>query len=625
MKRSQFFKLYLLIFIVLYSEFNSANQESYLQYPYAGNDPNQSKNECPRVGSISGRIIVPENNNYVMNFNNEIAIRIGGIDYSHEENKRFEYYPDEAGCFAVDSIFPAGSSVSLYIWDKNGFLNNKVVPAYVGLKTNYYDIRLSSYSYISHLSEVFTKGVKQSFASAGVCGYAIGLSPGDILGTTVNIENTNGKTFTPRYYDYEDIPSPSMDELTENGHFCFFNLNPCENGKSTCTLNSDYYKLSFSLKNGVTRTFNLYLPPYSFSDYNFYDLNTAVYRPIEAFSIKNYFGDFLTSSSWTPVPNFNIRTSDDYSGVNVSKKPNSNDLVFFPLGDDFITLDYKMELSQSDRFFILKPRAEVFTERFVSMLKGYEPGQIFVDKNDPILLKIFEPNSLNIKQEYLTPLYKADLGSLFLSLDLTKYKINKNSAYVFLRDLPGKQVSSFVPITNSNNESLNGFFYNLNPGLYQLFIVNGLNGDILYSSLVQSFANKTQVITDIIEKGSEDLNDKQNSRNQIYIVDAYNKNNIKNKEVDVIPWNQRTFDNAMGDIYPDDEELPSNSKSIENSHQEQIDIMKNIYNKYRNEELCSFIPIKAKNKSSKITEEKFMGIVPKVKFLPSEQIINILN
>jgi hypothetical protein len=596
-----------------------ANQELYLQLPYTGNDPSQPKNECPRVGSISGRIIVPENNSYITNYNNEIAIRIGGIDYSHEENKRFEYYPDEDGCFAVDSIFPAGSSVSLYIWDKNGFLNNKVIPAYVGLKTNYYNISLSSYPYISHLSEVFTKGVKQSFASTGMCGYAIGLSPGDILGTNVSITNISGKKFTAKYYDFENIPSSANSELTESGHFCFFNLNSCGNGASSCTLSSDYYKLSFTLKNGLTRTFNLYLPSYSFSDYNYYDLNTAVYRPIEAFSVKNYFGNILTSG-WTPVPNFTIRTSDDYSSVNISKKQNRSDLVYFPLGDDFITLDYKMDVNQSDRFFVLKSRAEVFTDRFVSMLKGYEPGQIFVDKNAPVLLKIFEPDSLNIKQEYLSPLYKEDLGSLFLSLDLSKYKLNKNSVYAFLRDLPGTQVSTFVPVMNSDNENLNGFFYNLNPGLYQLFVVNGLNGEILFSSLVQSFANKTQVITDAIESQSEDNDGKQNGRNQVYIVDSYSKN--QNQEIAVIPWNQRTYDNAMNEIYPDDEDvLPSNSKIVEDLHQEKIYFKKNIFNTYSSEALCSFVPNKTNNENKAVAENKFMGIVPQVKFLPNEQII----
>lgn len=606
---------------MLCSEFNLANQELYAQSSYTDNNFSQSRKECPRVGAISGRVIVPENDSYVSNYSDEIAIRIGGIDYSHAENKRFEYFPDKEGCFAVDNIFPAGSSVSLYVWDKNGVLNNKVVSAYVGLKTNYYNISLSSYSYVSHLSEVFTQGVKQSFANTGLCGYAIGLAPGDILGTTVNIVNTQGKKFFAKYYDFENIPSSSMKYLTENGHFCFFNLNSCENEKSSCDSNSDYYKLSFSLKNGLTRTFNVYLPPYSFSDHNYYDLNTAVYRPIEAFSMKSYFDDFLTSS-WTSVPNFILKTSDDYSSVNVSK--NGKELVYFPLGDDFITLNYRTESNQSDRFFVLKPRAELLTDRLTSVLKEYEPGQIFVDQNDPILLKIFEPDSLNIKKEYLSPLYKADFGSLFLSLDLSKYKINKNSAYAFLRDLSGKQISSFVPIINSDNNNLNGFFYDLNPGLYQLFVVNSLNGEILLSSLVQSFANKTQVImmdTVYHSLNSVDGKQDQNRQNQVYIVDSYNQYKRQEQEVAVIPWNQRTYDNdnAMNEFYFDADELPSNSKNIEELKQEGVDFRMNIFNKYSSEVLCRST-LKTNN-SVMLAEEKFMGIVPQVKYLPIEQVI----
>ncbi len=621
MKWTHFYKLYLISFIVLFSEFNTSAQELNLEFPYAVNELKQYNNECPRVGSISGRIIVPENENYVSQFNNEIAIRIVGIDYSHEESKRFEYYPDKEGCFAIDNIFPVGSSVSLYIWDKQSILNNKVIPAYVGLKTNYYNISMSSQILISELSKVFSKGTVQALESTGVCGYAIGLSPGDILGTSVNITNIHGKKFTAKYYDHEDIPSIYNNELTENGHFCFFNLNSCEEGMSTCSSNSDYYKLSFFLKNGMTRSFNLYLPRYTFSDYNYYELNAAVYRPIEALSVKNYFGDLLTSS-WTSVPKFNLRSSNYYSSVDISKKENKSDLVYFPLGDDFITLNYKMESAQSDRFFILKPRAEIFTDRFVSVLKSYEPGQIFVDKKDPVLLKIFEPHSLNLKQEYLSPLYNVNLGSLFLSLGLSKYGINKNFAYVFLRDLSGEQVSSFVPIKNSDHQNINGFFYNLNPGMYQLFVVNGLNGDILFTSVVQSYANKTQVITDVIENVSKKYEYNQTQHNQVYVVNSYSKmKNQGQEEIAIIPWNERAYDNSLSDIVPDDGILPNNSKSISDLQQEKIYFKKNIFNKYNSELLCSFKPAKPIAEKIIITENKFMGFIPQVNFLPSEQII----
>ena len=127
MNRKQFFKLYVLVFIALYSEFNFANREMFVPLPLSGNDISAGKKECPRVGSISGRINIFDTKYFNPDYYKNIVIRVSGINYSDPNSILYEYYPDEEGCFSIKNNFHIGSSLLLYIWDTNSKYYNKWV------------------------------------------------------------------------------------------------------------------------------------------------------------------------------------------------------------------------------------------------------------------------------------------------------------------------------------------------------------------------------------------------------------------------------------------------------------------------------------------------------------------
>lgn len=605
--------------MVLYSRFIFA-QELYSQLPNIENELSLQNGECPRLGAISGRLIVPEENNNLIHYD-DIAIRLAGIDYSNEENKQFEYYPNENGCFVINSPLPVGTTISLLVWDKKGLLYSKIVPVYVGSKSNYYNIILNSYHYVSNLSE-YSTGKKQLFENSGMCGYAIGLSLNDMFGVNVSLVNSQGKEFTPKYYKYHDMISADdniLNKLAGSGRFCFFNVNPCSNDDTLCSLNSDYYKLIFSLKDGSKRTFNLFLYANTFSNYNYYDLASSIYRPIKFLSVKNYFGNNLESDWSYDDLKLYYKTSEDYAESIYLNSNNENKLIYFPFGDDFVNINYKMAINQEDRYFILKPRAEIFSERLFASLKEYEPGQIYVDRASPIFLKIFNPSSLENKEEFLSPIFNKDVGSVFLSLDISNYAIGSDEVSVNLVDYQGRQNYSFNSIQSTNTNSLSGFFYNLKPGMYQLYVVDNLEGSILYSSIVQSIANKTQIITESIENSNDDENINI-LEDQTYIVNS-NYQVVNNHAMNFINNEENSNLNfSIDEVKLEDNNVVNEIKrDIESLRQEGNFFRKNIFNSVSSETLCNVSALQENPILE--AETRFMDFIPEVKVLPTEQLV----
>lgn len=606
-----------LFFLVSYNViFALENDEDY-SLPVNNVASQNFENVCSRVGSISGRLIVPEDSAYLQNNFQDIAIRLGGIDYSQIENQHLEFYPDGNGCFSIDSVLPEGSSITLIIWDKKGFLSKKLLQAYVGTQANYYNIYLSSYFVISSFSEVLTKE-KQHFENAGLCGYAVGLWPEDIKGGSVDLLSTSGESYKASYFDRGEIPSLNQTEFSENGHFCFFNVKSCNSSEFLCSNQSDFYNLNFKLKNGTSRTFQIYLPPSYFSDFNFFDLNISVIRPAKILTLNNNSLSLdLNENLWnTPKIPFYLSLhnaietlqNNNQSYLNYSQYLNNGDLesLNIPLNDDFVTVHYSTNPRNMDKFFTLIPSAEIFTERIASIINNYEPGQVFVDKKSPLLIRLIEPSLINIDNQFLQPLYDLNFGSLFLNLDMSKLNLSANSVSVYLSDLFGVKKYNFNQINNIYHNFLSGFVYKIDPGIFQLFVIDNISNSILYSSIIQSLPNKTQVIADVL--GKKDLHvDEENVesfQNLVYTINTYDQNRI---------------------LENDEEIILSGQQEIKNLRSEVNFIKNNIFNQYTSEQLCSINFIA--NDLEPETEQnfdnfyvKFAGIVPQIPLIPEEMI-----
>ncbi|WP_186646544.1 hypothetical protein [Fluviispira vulneris] len=536
-------------------------------------NPYQKENLCPRIGALSGQITIPEDENYFKKYSNNIIIRIGGIQYTGAESYSFEFYPDNNGCFSIPKNFvPSGSSFSLYFWDQSGQLNKRILPVYVADVPNYYNVILKTHAYTAALAELFSEDKKQHFENTGMCGYIDGVNPIHISGSQAYLQNNYGKIFTAKYFTADDLPSRELSAMTQSGHFCFFNVNTCSNDEMQCNLESDNYKLNITLQNGEKFSFDLLLSPFSFSDDLLFDLKTSIFRPV---NIKELSGG--QSISYKNSTNLSLKTSPNYSSVQISNEM-KNQLVYFPLGNDLLTIDYKLPFEKKGQFFILKTNAELYTKNLLSLQAEYKPGQIYVDKTSPLLLKIFNPNFIKDNKEYLNPLMTQDLGGSFLALKLNE-NFSANNVSVFLRDFKGNSNFDFFSIKNKFNNDLMGFFYNIPPGFYQLFVVDNMTQLIIYTTLVQSVPNKTQVIIDEInlEKVLQQSDEIAFDPNMVYIVNSnWNDNDNYLQHADV------NFD-----IYGNSEILESIFLNSYNAYLNGSDFgFNNLFNRVNIDDLC---------------------------------------
>jgi hypothetical protein len=580
MFRFYFFLKILSAFVTLYFLFS--------QKVFANDLGNHEAFQCPLVGSISGQILVPEDNTYLYYYSKEVVIRIAGIDYTQKDSDAFEYTPTQEGCFSIPSFFPVGTTLALYIWDKRGVLNSRLVQVYVGASTNYYTIQLTSYAYSSHLFELHDPTSMRSFAHSGFCATAGGLSNFELYGSRVALENSFGKTFLAHYFTADHVLAQTEEYLTESGRFCFFNLDPCSKEESQCRSNPGYYKLSFLLKNGEIRNYSVYLLSNSFANDLYFDLKAAVFRPTKVFSVKNFY-DEGANSQWSLDNTVLASTSAHYAPVEFH---NNNDLNYFPLTEDFVTISYRFFDQAPDRFFILKSRGEILNQRTVFLTEKYVPGQLIVDQKDDVILKVFHPDSVKSHKEFLDPLFVRDQGSVFVSLDLSVYDENKEFVSIFIKDIFGKEVSSFVHLNHVDKKQISGFFYNLEPGLYQLFALNRLNGKIFFGSVVQSFGGKTQVITNDVKNDLHFV--KENEQRDIYVVNTLDQN-FHPLPTEVIPWDEDSFLKAQETVQRNSlqEEFATASDVFEGWERKTFeDEQLNVYEQYPAGYFCRFTKIR---------------------------------
>ncbi|KAB8030796.1 hypothetical protein [Fluviispira multicolorata] len=517
-------KCFIKIFLFLIPFFPSCISWSFIKETNQLNDNENNIDyntyNCSRDGALAGQIIIPEDDNYFKKYNNNIVIRFGGIQYSGKNSDEFEFYPDNNGCFSIPkNVVPVGSSFSLYFWDQSGLLNKRILPVYVSENANFYNVILKSHGFTSTLAQLFSEDKKQYFENTGFCGYAQGVSPVDLEGGKVTLKNNYGKSFFAKYFTVDDLPSRELNAMTQSGHFCFFNVNSCLKNEFNCNLESDNFRLQFNLRTGASYTFDVLLSAFSFSDDLFFDLNSSIFRPVE---VKELVGG--RSFAYSNPAKLSLKTSPNYSSVSVSNKL-KNELVYFPLGNDLLTIDYKLPYEKSGRFYILKMNSEFYTRNLLNLKEDYQPGQVYVDKLSPVILKIFNPNLMKENQEYLNPLKTQDLGSVFLGLNL-QGTIRSDKISVFLRDFSGNNNIKFFSVENKFVNDLVGFFYNVPIGFYQLFVINNQNNFIIYTALIQSVPNKTQVIIDEINK-DEDIKsaDVEFDSSLVYIVNSNWKNN----------------------------------------------------------------------------------------------------
>ncbi|WGL61532.1 hypothetical protein QEJ31_08005 [Pigmentibacter sp. JX0631] len=590
MNRKQYFKIYILVFIALYSEFNLANQEMFVNIPLDKKYDEESsnvvigQNQCKTIeNGISGRIVLENSNINKNDQYKNIVIRILGVDYTKPDGIFYEYYPSDNGCFNLTNI-PIGSSIILKIWDTNNVYYSKTVNVYANANSSFYEIPLSLESKIS--SESRTALVSSQFYNkAGICGQAIGLPPGDLLGTSIYVENANKKIFQANYSNDFYISSANLKTLSMNGYFCVFNLDSCSKNEENCSDNPNY-NLYFTLKNGEKKRFNLIIPATSFSDGNFFDLTAGVLRPTELYSLND-----VNSYSW-------INEKDNAKPFLFNKlvldNSELNKLSYFATGDNFIRINYSLlDQNNFNQFFIIKPKEEIYTQDMYNRIKNYDnyiEGEVFVDEKNPLKLKIFDPKYVHISKNTLDLMGNKKFGSIFFSLDLKKYNIDNSFVKIEVRNMNGLLVAESsvssdknnnLEIVKSNTLELNGVVHSLEPGLYQFFLKSkdSNNKEILFTTFIQSFSGRTQVVTEPFDQLSiaESLQEKRT-----YVL---NSSTFKLEE-NIIPWNNEIYKVFLDSDLLIEGIIPSNNADINENIVLKNEIRNNIFALYSAEELC---------------------------------------
>lgn len=448
---------------------------------FAQNVMNHSEPSEATASFLEGSIVVPNGIDPT-----SIFVQVIGLNSNDKLTSQWIRQVDATGYFSFNNVFPAGSSVTLMIWDSEGLLDKRYLSAAVTKKGGLYSIALNRSSFTRDLSRTFSQ--EQDAMLAGLCGQVVGAPANEIEGSHISLNEMFGNlAFQANYFDQNNLPAPTQDHLAANGYFCVFN--------AASSNNLFFYSVSVQLRNGEVRSFKVFLPPTSFINDIELDVKSALYRPIKSFAWQG--DNTKAQTNWQEMNQIQLTTSADYSPILVKKR----DPIFFPLGEEFLTIEYNTNNKEwKDQFFILQSRTDLFNQNILNaMPENYTPGQVYVDTLNPIVLKIFDPTNLNGASNFLEPLHANTLGSAFVHLDLSEFGIEKNSISVFLRNLTGETVSQFQPIALSNASSENemsGFFYFVPPGLYQLYVTD-LSQNVLWTQIVQSFPNKTQVLTNV--------------------------------------------------------------------------------------------------------------------------------
>ena len=556
-----------------------------------------------KYGKLEGQIFVPEGVDP-----SSVIVQVAGVKQFNQTSEDFYTSPDKQGHFIFNNTFTVGSSLNLIFWDKQGQLNKRSLPVYVSKFASFYNVFLEKSSVTSELA--FSFGENQDVTRAGLCGKITGLTPDETLGSEVYLQDTKAQSiYSAKYFDENYLPNLHQNYLSKNGNFCFFNVESLDN--------SFFYSLKLKFNNGDFKSFFVYLPSYTFASNVEFDAKSALFRPVQFYSWDNSSSQFYKLNNNNDLINWHseydvyFSTSYDFSSINFNKH-SQNNAVYFPLGDEFLNINYSYLDENDHHFFVFQPRSALFNKKLLSAVQDFSPGQSYVDYTDPVVVKTFDPKTMKGKNlNNLIPLYNENFGSLFLNLDTSDFLFDKKYIKVYLKDISGQDISYFTTIDSPTAEKeISGFFYNLPAGLYQLFVtvptaVSNCDNcttfntteKLLWSSLVESLPNTTQVLTNISDNKvliDNKLSGQQN--NSVFITKEDRNQKI---QIDVIPFNPNYDLNSNQlnfYVIPDVEYLKSHS----------------LFYNIDEQKLC-FIPEK---KKENVQSNQFMDLVPAVSILP---------
>lgn len=542
-------------------------------------------------GTIQGHVIVPQDVDP-----SSVVVQIGGITEFNQTADDFFVSVDKHGFFSFKNTFTVNSSIVLFFWDKLGILNKRTLPIYVNKNNAYYEVYMEKYTTVAEISSSF--GKQQDFSKAGLCGQITGLSPEEVTGSEVYLqEEGTEETFAASYFDENNLPSMQKNQLSKNGSFCFLNVESSDN--------SFLYSLKLKLLNGVTRSFFVHLPSYTFASGVTFDPNASLFRKLKLRSWRNNFD----TKNINPKKDFygslnilDISTSGDFSSVKYDIK-NHDNLFYFPLSDEFLDINYSL-FDSDNRFFFFQARNSLMSDRLLEKLRQSEflPGRAYIDKSEPLTLDI-----LDIKN-WVSPFGKGisefiknqKLGSLFVNLDTTDISIPQKSIKFHLKNLGGQEFNDLIILPNrSSKKEISAIFHNIPKGLFQLFVTamqDELNCEncttynksekLLWSGLLKSLPGKTQVM---MVSSREDHVSKNGPENEDPVV-IEKSDKILIKPVDEV--NGRTILKRTNNAY-DEEAVFLESHSL--------------FFQIDSTDLCT---------AFKETEISFESVVPKVSIVP---------
>jgi len=453
------------------------------------------------LGQLYGHISLPNNSGF-----ESIMVQVLG---AHQKDP-FIYYtsPDQNGYFNLNGILPADSTVQLYISDQKGKLTPTLVSAYVSpsniQNVGIYEIVMHDESFTQDLSILHHQ--KHDFTHTGLCGILISSYPDD---------SKNAKIFA---YDRISKQAVSFDGQTidSNGRFCFFNLDSPSG--------SDMYDFVVRSQNSIEKTFSFYLPRSTFLYDAEFDIDAALYRPVQSYSLKQDF-DYGPSARWKRLNTINLATSEDYGFINYNPENLDNNLVYFPLSNELLEASYFLNGESSDHFFTLVPRTKLFQNANILFSEKTLSDHVYVDLENVFPIKfVTEGELLNFNYNLYYQTWNDKFGSVFVNIDLSQFNLkNRHDVWLNLRNISGQDVGVFQELVlDVENQSLSGFFFNLLPGRYQLFLTNS-SGELLWTYEVRSYPNRVQVLaSDLTLESSERL--QRSDKDETVASQAVNEN-----------------------------------------------------------------------------------------------------
>lgn len=425
-------------------------------------------------GQLHGRITAPSGANLS-------SVMVQVIGANNKDTFTYYTFPNQDGSFNFDGILPAGSIVQLYIWDGNGILNSTTLSAYVtqthSKEVGVYDIKMFDSEYTQNLAQ-FHQTI-QDITSTGLCGVVGRFRP------------ENGPKIKILAYDrYFKHSQPLMEqEVDDRDRFCFFNLSSISG--------TDMYDFVLISDDDERKTFTYYLPPTTFLHGAFLDTNASLYRPIKPYIWKDDFSSQNDKKTqWTKLNAVNLSTSDDYTFVTYDEGKQDENLFYFPLTNESLEVSYFLNGENADRFFMLIPRTKLFRDIKINKLSNKNSDQIYVDYENPLPLKLTtESDLIKINQNYYEQTWNDQLGSVFININFSHLNVDHTSDLkLSLRNSSGQDVAMFEELFASTPQRLLGFFLNLLPGRYQLFVTNTA-GELLWTYEIRSYPNRVQVVT----------------------------------------------------------------------------------------------------------------------------------